>query len=91
MPTISAPHGICSACIHESDCTYPRAAWPVTQCGEFESYFPAPPEPPPVLSRSVEEENSSPIHVGLCGSCVDRGICTYPKPPGGVWRCEDYR
>ena len=27
--------------------------------------------------------------VGLCVNCEDRDTCTFPKPPGGVWHCEE--
>jgi hypothetical protein len=27
---------------------------------------------------------------GLCVSCDLRFGCTYPKPPGGVWNCDEY-
>jgi hypothetical protein len=30
-------------------------------------------------------------HLGLCGLCEDRSTCTYPRPEGGVWHCEEYR
>jgi hypothetical protein len=29
--------------------------------------------------------------VGLCVNCEDRDTCAFPKPPGGVWHCEEYR
>ena len=28
---------------------------------------------------------------GLCSLCENRTTCTYPKPEGGVWHCEEYR
>ena len=27
---------------------------------------------------------------GLCVNCDLRRDCTYPKPPGGVWNCDEY-
>ena len=27
---------------------------------------------------------------GLCATCALRDSCEFPKPPGGVWRCEEY-
>lgn len=27
---------------------------------------------------------------GLCATCALRDACEFPKPPGGVWRCEEY-
>jgi hypothetical protein len=31
------------------------------------------------------------IHRGLCINCDVRGTCTFPKPEGGVWFCEEYQ
>ncbi|MBI4881404.1 MAG: hypothetical protein HY812_17345, partial [Planctomycetes bacterium] len=28
---------------------------------------------------------------GLCVNCEERVYCLRPKPPGGVWHCEEYR
>lgn len=28
---------------------------------------------------------------GLCVNCEHRDECTYSKPEGGVWHCEEYR
>jgi len=30
-------------------------------------------------------------YMGLCKSCANRETCTFPKPEGGVWHCEEYR
>lgn len=27
---------------------------------------------------------------GLCATCVHRAVCDFPRPEGGVWRCEEY-
>lgn len=27
---------------------------------------------------------------GLCVNCNHRRYCTYPRPPGGVWSCDEY-
>jgi hypothetical protein len=31
------------------------------------------------------------IHRGLCINCDVRETCTFPKPEGGVWFCEEYQ
>jgi hypothetical protein len=38
------------------------------------------------------EEGASFLGVlrGLCINCDLRRDCTYPKPPGGVWNCDEY-
>ena len=31
-------------------------------------------------------------HFGdLCSTCQDRDCCILPRPPGGIWRCANYR
>lgn len=27
---------------------------------------------------------------GLCRTCGNRETCTFPKPAGGVWHCEEF-
>jgi hypothetical protein len=27
---------------------------------------------------------------GICSTCANRETCTFPKPEGGVWQCEEY-
>jgi len=38
--------------------------------------------------RATEEAVSK--YSGLCMNCEHRRTCTYPKPEGGIWHCEDY-
>jgi hypothetical protein len=26
---------------------------------------------------------------GLCRTCVHAATCSFPKPPGGVWQCDE--
>ena len=91
--------GICSVCKHEADCIYPRSTGQIVlNCGQFE---PCPPIAPPPRDRARVElerlweksasEESETKFKGLCCSCEDRHVCIYPKPIGGVWRCEEYR
>lgn len=44
-----------------------------------------------LLGRLAAKPGSSSKVGGLCVNCSERATCSYPKPPGGVWRCEDYR
>ena len=92
--------GICSSCKSASTCTYtkdPRR--PVLQCEEFEGYEPRPMRPiaknillttAPEFRANAEEKNSG-KYKGLCSICEDRKTCTFMKPEGGVWHCEEYR
>jgi hypothetical protein len=27
---------------------------------------------------------------GICSTCAKRDTCTFPKPEGGVWQCEEF-
>ena len=92
--------GLCSSCKTASGCTYPRdLKRPVLQCEEFEGYEPR------IVKTTVEkillktnpkfgsshEGRDLSKYSGLCSNCQDRETCTFPKPEGGVWRCEEYR
>ncbi len=87
--------GICAACRHAQGCTYPRYPdQPVLRCEEFEEVVAEAEEridPPGNIRRAppvaVPETET---HMGLCRNCENRLTCTYPKPPGGVWHCDEY-
>jgi len=97
--------GLCSTCKNASTCTYPRDPnRPISSCCEEEGYeecegsvsiallragsiFPHPPES---TARSPATERDSRAEKGLCSNCAKRETCTFPRPDGGVWRCEEY-
>ena len=94
--------GLCLSCAYASGCTYPRdPERPILQCdecdaGDFHTLTVCPEPFPteivtllPARSLSVQQKTES--VKGLCGLCEDRSTCTYPKPEGGVWHCEEYR
>ena len=92
--------GLCSTCSNAPACTYRREfGEPKLFCDEFEgglamqkksddeeTVSPAHPR-----SKSREEERDTGREVGLCGHCENREFCTYPKPEGGVWHCDEYK
>jgi hypothetical protein len=92
--------GICSCCKGVLTCTYTKnPCRPTWECDDFDGYEPSrastvvkdiltttDPEP----GFDIEEKDSG-KHKGLCGICEDRDICTFTKPEGGVWHCEEYR
>jgi hypothetical protein len=91
--------GLCATCVHASTCTYPRdPKRPVMHCEEFEGER-KPQEPAPVEdnpgtagnpdSVSPDREDDAKVK-GLCRTCAKRDSCTYPKPEGGVWHCDEY-
>ena len=100
MAKIRPQQGLCVTCKHEPTCTYRRdSGQPILGCDEYEAYAGtprratgrnfAPPARSPVLSAT--EEKYAGKYLGLCKSCENRGTCTFPKPEGGVWHCEEYR
>ena len=40
--------------------------------------------------KQADLKENSAQYKGLCQTCEYRETCTYPKPEGGVWHCEEY-
>lgn len=95
MSSVAAQESLCSSCINDRYCIYPRdPTRPTMECEEFEGYVMPPPkvEPPLVPKserRKVAKGEDSREFRGLCVSCENRETCIYPKPEGGVWHCEE--
>ena len=95
--------GLCSTCRHAPGCTYQRdPKRPVFNCEEFEievgrtgTACRAPTGRDAVSSGrspgSDSDEDDFARYKGLCGNCEERRSCTFPKPEGGVWHCEEYQ
>ena len=88
--------GLCRDCVAEETCTFPRdPSRPVWSCDEFEGAgaipagYTVPVGKAPPLSIGVEEMARTTELKGLCRECANRQTCQYPKPPGGVWHCEE--
>ena len=99
MLTKAKRSGICSSCRYGDECTYQKdPERPVIQCEEFATCEAAPAK---TVKRSIRPSmGASARHElggkdsgfkGLCVDCEERETCTYPKPEGGVWHCEEYR
>ncbi|MGA2773256.1 MAG: hypothetical protein ABSG26_20825 [Bryobacteraceae bacterium] len=96
MSTTSAARGVCAACKYDPSCIYEadsgRAIW---QCEQFELGL-RPSTPGNGRAPAISFETASPDlrqlsnHLGLCSNCDNRETCIYPKPEGGIWRCEEY-
>jgi hypothetical protein len=90
----SEVRGLCATCINYPICQYTlrAGACGVLYCNEFDNgvrqntrtVTPARPAPYPAVTET-------PPLAGLCANCELRESCTYPKPPGGVWHCNEYR
>jgi hypothetical protein len=89
--------GLCMSCKNASSCTFPRdPARPAFYCEEFEVETKAPIIPPEkdqplTTDSSAAKDKDSTEFIGLCSDCANRRTCTFPKPEGGVWHCEEYR
>ena len=96
--------GLCPACVYKGECTYVKDTnKPVMQCCEFKGIgevqeqkliYRRRSEGETVwdISRPVltKQESESELK-GLCKICSLRNECTFPKPAGGVWHCEEYQ
>ncbi len=93
MTNTSATEGVCAACRYGSECIFEAAASrPILQCEQFELALPIPPvRAKSTETRSLTAELPRNGHLGLCMNCEFRDACIYPRPEGGVWRCEEYR
>ena len=93
MLNTTASEGVCAACRHGADCIYEATARRrILQCEQFELGLPVPPvRPSSTFTRTVAGENGGSRFAGLCSNCEFADTCIYPKPEGGVWRCEEYR
>lgn len=99
-PRESRPgYRLCNSCIHEASCTYAQdPERQVMFCDEFEG------ETLPSIISVVRSDKSRTANMleasgnaegetelmGLCRTCERRKTCTYRKPEGGVWLCEEF-
>jgi hypothetical protein len=92
--------GLCSCCNSFQTCTFLRdPGGPILQCEEFDGIIPSPMKkvslgnviPLKVQGLSATDKDNLGHYRGLCSLCENLRTCTYPKPEGGVWHCEEYR
>ncbi|MCU0540350.1 MAG: hypothetical protein MUF46_10780 [Desulfobacterales bacterium] len=86
--------GLCSNCRHMGDCTMLlKNATPVTQC-EMHECGPSPRPRLTLVTRPAAGEDAGGPDgeelLGLCANCDHLKNCRLPKPPGGVWQCEEF-
>ena len=88
---------LCSNCKNDPDCAFKKnRRKPSFYCEEFEVAA-----CPPIKTAKEEksaarepidvEDEDSDKFVGLCSNCDNRRTCTFPKPEGGIWHCEEYQ
>ena len=86
--------GLCMTCNNVSTCVHrKRHKQPVWYCEEFDNDVP--PKEDQIWIMNDEEflgsqKKDTNNLKGLCSNCDIRETCTYPKPEGGVWHCEEY-
>jgi hypothetical protein len=84
--------GLCTTCVNEPSCTFPRKTGvPVMHCLEFNGETldetRTPRRARPSSTPMVDPPRREP---GLCFWCENKPTCTFPKPAGGVWSCEEF-
>lgn len=92
---VHSPQGLCASCVLAAECTFPRQPGrPVMCCEEFDgaSLTPKKPlAPQPARDSAAQEPDLTGESRGLCRTCERKETCSYPKPEGGVWRCEEFQ
>jgi hypothetical protein len=96
MPETMRNRGICTTCNHVGACTLrSNQDLPILHCEEFECDG-------RLVSSGVrrsrdraastldQKQIGASVHLGLCINCEHRDTCTFTKPEGGVWRCNEY-
>lgn len=83
--------GLCSTCEHAKVCIYARESKePIMQCEEFFAG-----ELPSDEFEFIRAPQSKTFYradlKGICVNCENRDNCTFPKPDGGIWHCEEYK
>ena len=89
---LHAVGGLCANCLNERTCGIAASAGrAIHQCELHEV------SSLPTLGASPRENEETAVPanethlLGLCSNCDNRNGCKLPKPPSGVWRCEEYR
>ncbi len=93
--------GICSTCNYAPDCAHrlrnpDLAIW---ECEDYDDYVHFSgtsvngglSEVVPAPAKSRRAEFDAVEYQGLCKNCETRDECTFPRPAGGVWHCEEYQ
>jgi hypothetical protein len=101
-PAPQSHAGLCASCLSAPECTFPRASGrPVLECEEFNGFSSVLSGrvskknlrlagPPALRGNPGHPTENSSSAKGLCTLCENLRTCTYPRPEGGVWHCEDY-
>jgi len=99
VPARTPRKGLCASCVRLQTCTYVVASSsPVVHCDEYDAgvsleteHLGANPGTSGPSKNNVSPDEAVSADIGLCRHCAGRDACTYPRPEGGVWQCEEYR
>ncbi len=86
-----ATMGLCSNCNQQENCCIcAESDAPVWECELYECSTCKETETSPITTAENNTQKQD-VHVlGLCLNCEMRSQCALPKPPAGVWYCEEY-
>jgi hypothetical protein len=88
--------GLCSTCSNARWCTTIRGKrnMKVMYCEQFDDYEPPRPKLAALQSNRddllYDDDPARKRSRGLCVTCSRFATCTFIKPEGGVWHCEEY-
>jgi len=92
--------GICPTCNFAAGCAHRsrNAGVAIWDCENFDDYVRLAPTEfngglsavLPAPKKSHRSEFDALVYQGLCKNCDQRDECTFPRPAGGVWHCEEY-
>jgi hypothetical protein len=85
--------GLCSTCAQAKNCRFPRAAGAhIYHCDEWKGTVETPRKKAarPRRGGEVRGERTGAKLIGLCRDCGKLKACTFTRPEGGVWHCEEY-
>ena len=92
VPRIQPRAGLCASCKHLPTCTYAQdVGRPMLHCDEYEPTADRPAQRASASEPPPPDGDHAADRLGLCRTCAGRDTCTFSRPEGGVWRCEEYQ
>ncbi|MHC5070640.1 MAG: hypothetical protein ACYTGO_09170, partial [Planctomycetota bacterium] len=96
--------GICTSCDRAEKCGFTQTTGQLfLRCNEHEGFqglylatngqkpMEAEPDLHLISGREAVTAAAAGHHAGLCVNCDNRHECGFPKPPAGVWHCDEYQ
>ena len=85
---------MCEGCSKYDLCTIRISGKDLEFCEDYEAknYFNS--RSVPISNSNTSESLINNIIInqpkGICKNCANLESCLYPRPEGGIWRCEEY-